>query len=183
MIYFSIALFRERAGVRVTIIKFQKVENNQIKELADLASSIWHEYWTCLLSPEQIDYMVENFQSENAIKEQIENENYTYYFIKSDNENGGYFGISDKADYLFLSKLYIKKDYRHKGIGTQAFEKIKKLADKKPIRLTVNKYNKNTIKAYEKWGFKTIDAVVTDIGSGFVMDDYIMEYKNNYPAT
>ena len=169
--------------MRVTIIKFQKVENNQIKELADLASSIWHEYWTCLLSPEQIDYMVENFQSEKAIKEQIENENYTYYFIKSDNENGGYFGISDKADYLFLSKLYIKKDYRHKGIGTQAFEKIKKLAGKKPIRLTVNKYNKNTIKAYEKWGFKTIDAVVTDIGSGFVMDDYIMEYKNNYPAT
>ena len=165
------------------MLTFQKVENNQIKELAGLASSIWHEYWTCLLSAEQIDYMVENFQSENAIKEQIEKENYTYYFIKSDNDNAGYFGISDKADYLFLSKLYIKKDYRHKGVGTQAFEKIKQLAGEKPVKLTVNKYNTNTIKAYEKWGFKTIDAVVTDIGSGFVMDDYIMEYKNNYPAT
>ena len=185
------------------MIKFQKVENNQIKELADLASSIWHEYWTCLLSPEQIDYMVENFQSENAIKEQIENENYTYYFIKynkslsngrglnfnannmsirnsgegvvTDNENAGYFGISDKGDYLFLSKLYIKKEYRHKGIGGQAFEEIKKLTNGKPVRLTVNKHNTNSINAYKKWGFKTIDAVVTDIGSGFVMDDYIME--------
>ena len=48
--------------------------------------------------------------------------------------------------------------------------------NKQSIQLTVNKNNTNTIKAYEKWGFKTIDSAVTDIGSGFVMDDYIMEY-------
>lgn len=51
-------------------VTFEKVEN--IKELASLASSIWHEYWTCILSVEQIDYMVENFQSEKAIANQIE---------------------------------------------------------------------------------------------------------------
>ena len=45
------------------------------------------------------------------------------------------------------------------------------------IRLTVNKYNQYTIDAYNKWGFKTVDSVVTDIGNGFVMDDYIMEYE------
>lgn len=151
---------------------FEKVKN--IKELASLASCIWHEYWTCILSPEQIDYMVENFQSEHAIKNQIENENYTYYFIVSDGEKAGYFGISDKKEYLFLSKLYIKKECRHHGLGKKAFEKIKELANDKPIRLTVNKYNTNTINAYKKWGFEIIDAVVTDIGSGFVMNDYIM---------
>lgn len=152
--------------------EFKKV--NDIKELASLASSIWHEYWTCILTPEQIDYMVENFQSEKAIKNQIENENYTYYFIIKDGAKARYFGISDKKEYLFLSKLYIKKEYRHQGLGKKAFEKIKELANDKPIRLTVNKYNTNTINAYKKWGFEIIDAVVTDIGSGFVMDDYIM---------
>lgn len=153
---------------------FVKAENT--KELASLASSIWHEYWTCILSPEQIDYMVENFQSEHAIKNQIENENYNYYFIVLNGKNAGYFGISDNKEYLFLSKLYLKKEHRNKGLGKKAFEKIKELAGGKPIRLTVNKYNTNTIKAYENWGFKTIDSVVTDIGSGYVMDDYIMEY-------
>lgn len=157
------------------MLTYQKVEKQNIKELAGLASAIWHEYWTCLLPFEQIDYMVENFQSENAIKNQIENENYTYYFIIKDGEKAGYFGISDKVGYLFLSKLYIKKEFRHQGLGTEAFKKIKELANAKPIRLTVNKQNLNSIKAYEKWGFKTIDAVITDIGSGFVMDDYIME--------
>lgn len=78
-----------------------------------------------------------------------------------------------------MSKLYIKKEFRHKGIGTKAFEKIRELADGKPIRLTVNKHNTNSITAYKKWGFKTVDAVVTDIGSGFVMDDYIMEAKTD----
>ena len=66
---------------------FKKVENSEIKELASLASTIWHEYWTCILSPEQIDYMVDNFQSENAITNQVKNENYTYYFIMSDTQN------------------------------------------------------------------------------------------------
>ena len=162
------------------MINFKKVDPKEIKELANLASKIWHEYWTVILTPEQIDYMVENFQSEHAIQNQYENENYTYYFIQDNDKNTGYFGISDKENYLFLSKLYISKDYRHKGIGAKAFEKIKQIAREKSyksIQLTVNKYNKNTISAYNKWGFETIDSVVTDIGEGFVMDDYTMEYK------
>ncbi len=160
------------------MIKFQEVKN--IKELAKLTAKIWHEYWTAILSAEQIDYMVEKFQSEKAIIQQIKNENYTYFYIVSGAENVGYIGLSRKEKYLFLSKLYIKKSFRHKGIGTEAFAFIKEYAqllNYKKIVLTVNKYNKNTINAYIKWGFKTIDAVVTDIGSGFVMDDYIMEYK------
>lgn len=157
------------------MITFEKAEN--IKELAELASKIWHEYWPILLSDKQIDYMVENFQSENAIKNQIANENYTYYYIIKNNEKAGYFGLSDKEGYLFLSKIYISKEFRHKGLGTKAFEKIKKIAGGRKIRLTVNKQNINSINAYKKWGFQTIDSVVTDIGNGFVMDDYIMEYQ------
>ena len=155
-------------------MELEKVKD--IKELAELASSIWHEYWTCILSKEQIDYMVENFQSQHAIEEQIKNENYTYYFIISDGKKAGYTGIADKGGYLFLSTLYISKDYRHKGLGRETVNLLKKMNYPK-IRLTVNKYNKNTIDAYFKYGFKIVDSVVTDIGSGFVMDDYIMEYE------
>lgn len=158
------------------MLKFNEVKD--IKELAKLADNIWHEYWTVILSPKQIDYMIENFQSEKAISNQIKEENYTYYFINKDGENIGYTGVSDKKDYLFLSKLYISKEYRGQGIGTKAFEFIKSVSNGQKIRLTVNKYNHNTISAYKKWGFKTIDSVVTDIGSGFVMDDYIMEYTS-----
>ena len=124
--------------------------------------------------------MIENFQSEKAVIRQYQDENYTYYFITESGLNIGYFGISEQQDYLFLSKLYLSKEYRAKGIGTKTFNKVKELAvskNYKEIRLTVNKYNQNSIKAYLKWGFEVIDSVVTDIGSGFVMDDYIMSWK------
>ena len=109
-------------------MKFLEVKFDNIKELAELASGIWHEYWPCILSVEQINYMVDKFQSEHAILEQIKNENYTYYFILKDGNKCGYFGISRKEDYLFLSKLYIKKEYRHQGIGRIAFGEIKNIA-------------------------------------------------------
>lgn len=160
------------------MVDFEKVKN--IKEFAKLASEIWHEYRTVLLSPEQIDYMVEKFQSENAVTRQIEQENYTYFDILENGEKAGYIGLSEKPDYLFLSKLYLKKDFRHKGLGTKAFEFIKKFARNSGFDkfvLTVNKFNSNTIKAYEKWGVRSVDSVVTDIGGGFVTDDFIMEFS------
>ena len=40
--------------------------------------------------------------------------------------------------------------------------------------LAVNKNNRSAIAAYLKHGFRIADAVVKDIGGGFVMDDYIM---------
>ena len=42
------------------------------------------------------------------------------------------------------------------------------------IRLHVNKYNTNSILVYEKMGFVNTDSIITEIGEGFVMDDYEM---------
>ena len=41
--------------------------------------------------------------------------------------------------------------------------------------LTVNRGNAKAIRAYERNGFKVVRTQVTDIGNGFVMDDYVME--------
>ena len=43
--------------------------------------------------------------------------------------------------------------------------------------LTVNKHNELGTRAYFAKGFEVIDSVETDIGEGFVMDDYIMEKR------
>lgn len=160
--------------------KYIKVEKKQVAELAKLASEIWFEYWKNILSLGQISHMLKKFQSEKAINDQIIFDHYHYFFINDDEQNIGYFGISTKHYCLFLSKLYIKKEYRNKGIGSSAFEKVKQFAldnNFKKIRLTVNKFNMPAIKAYEKWGFVTVGTEETPIGDGYIMDDYIMEYK------
>jgi len=155
------------------------IDEAGIDELADFAGAIWREYWTDILKPGQTEYMIEKFQSSKAIKNQIENERYSYFYIMCDGVRAGYTGMSVKQDYLFLSKLYILKNFRHKGIASAAFPLITDFAvanRRSRIILTVNKYNSHAISSYKKFGFKEIDAVVTDIGSGYVMDDYIMEY-------
>lgn len=164
------------------MINFTKIINDaQLKTFAKIADAVWHEYFGFLLSGEQIDYMVARFQSYEAVKAQIA-DGYEYYFIEKDGEIVGYTGFCPKIDELFLSKLYILKNFRGSGIGRRALGFIiKKAREYKllKITLTVNKYNESTIKAYEKWGFENINSVVTDIGSGYVMDDYIMALNVN----
>lgn len=161
-------------------IEFTKVETGeQVERLADMADRVWHEYFTIILKPEQIDYMVDKFQSVPAIKEQMEN-GYVYYFIMAEGQYAGYTGIHKEAQEkrLFLSKLYIMKEHRKKGFASAAFEFLKELCKKEGLRsiyLTVNRFNLETIEVYKAKGFRIMKEQVTSIGNGYVMDDYVME--------
>jgi RimJ/RimL family protein N-acetyltransferase len=42
------------------------------------------------------------------------------------------------------------------------------------LELRVKRQNRKAIRAYERAGFVVIQTLVTDIGSGFVMDDFLM---------
>ncbi len=123
--------------------------------------------------------MVEKFQSVDAMTEQIEKQGYTYLSVCDDEELCGYIGIKPESDdRLFLSKLYLRNDKRGRGTASAmlnyVFEEARKIG-KKRVYLTVNKHNDHAIEVYKKIGFVVTDTAVTDIGGGYVMDDYIME--------
>lgn len=161
-------------------VKFNQVtEDEDIKKLAAMADEIWHEYFPCILSLQQIDYMVKMFLAFDSIKKEIE-EGYQFYFENDGEKNVGFVVLKPEEERLFISKLYIHKDYRGQGYGTPMFEFAKKIAvqyDLDKMYLTVNKYNTSSIDIYKKKNFYIIDSVVTDIGNGYIMDDYIFEYK------
>lgn len=156
------------------------ITRKQILIIENLANEIWREYYILFIGKEQVDYMLEKFQSGNAIYDQINNEGYIYYLIHEDGNCIGYFGVQPKEKELFLSKIYIKSAERGKGYGKKVIRFLGQLTKEKAlsaISLTVNKNNSNAIKAYEKLGFKNMGSVVKDIGHGFIMDDYKMEKK------
>ncbi|WP_240420645.1 GNAT family N-acetyltransferase [Paenibacillus periandrae] len=158
---------------------FTKVETEEaIAVLAQMAEEIWNEYFVTVISNEQIDYMLEKFQSVQAITNQITNQGYEYYFMNVNEHNVGYLGIKQEEDKLFLSKFYIQKEHRGKGYASEAMELLVNLCNNRKlgtIWLTVNRYNDATIAIYEKKGFRTVRTQVANIGNGFVMDDNIME--------
>lgn len=167
-------------------VTFAPVETpEQQLELAKLADEIWHEYWPALIGTDQADYMVDNFQSIEAIKRDMAENGYEYWFLEAADGNGekrvvGYTGGHDEPETnrYFISKIYLLADERGRGFASRTIAFYENLCRERGFRamyLTVNKGNELGIRAYRGKGFETIEAVETDIGSGYIMDDYIME--------
>ena len=160
----------------------------ELRAIEQIARFIWHEHYTPIIGKEQVEYMLEKFQSTDVMLKQVA-ESYRYYSVvehlepyhlsKPENiQLIGYFAIKPEKDSLFISKFYLHPNARGNGYGRTMLTFIKEqaLADKlSTLRLTVNKYNTNTIAAYEKMGFIKKEAAVFDIGNGYIMDDFVME--------
>ncbi len=154
---------------------------DEILELARLAEEIWREYYISIITIEQIDYMINQFQSVPAIELQIQ-QGYEYYLIRYLNRSVGYLSVKvEPSRKLFLSKFYIGKEYRGRGYASLTMAFLKRLCAERELShiwLTVNRHNEPSIKIYEKMGFKIEREQVADIGNGFVMDDFIMEWHH-----
>lgn len=148
-------------------------------ELAQLIDRLWHSAYDGLLGPDQVAYMTQKFQSVPAIEEQIRSDNYLYFFLEKEGARIGYCALRPEKEKLFLSKLYLVDELRGRGVGQLALAEVADAARRmglSAVYLTVNKGNARAVRAYEKFGFVRTDSTVTDIGGGYVMDDYIYEY-------
>ena len=148
--------------------------------IAALAEDIWHEHYAPIIGETQVEYMVEKFQSVDALNDQIMKEGYEYFVLIYEYLMAGYMGIRADEDALFLSKLYIHEECRGKHISTNVLNYLTALCKKrglKKIWLTCNKNNTHTLEVYQHLGFVIVREQVADIGNGFVMDDYVLEYE------
>ncbi len=153
------------------------ISDDEIQCIEALAKEIWNQHFVPIIGQAQVDYMLEKFQSYEPIKKQI-SEGMHYFMVFSGSEKAGYCGYKIDGNRVFLSKLYVKLEYRGNGLSKLMLENIRQFASEnnlKAVYLTVNKHNDDTISIYRHLGFEVIDSVVSDIGSGFVMDDYIMQ--------
>lgn len=160
-------------------ISFKKASKDDFASIAAMGRSVWMETYPPIIGIAQTEYMIEKFQSEEAIIRQTGHENYEYYLIMADSERAGYAGIQPYNG-LYLSKLYILKKYRRLGIGRKALEFLKGICSERGlgrIWLTVNRHNAQAIRSYLSWGMSVEKEMVSDIGNGFVMDDFVFEVK------
>jgi RimJ/RimL family protein N-acetyltransferase len=163
-------------------IIFRRATIKDISLIQDLSSRIWREYYPGIITSAQIDYMLAKMYSSEVVRGEIGHKGYRYVIVAEGPVPIGYIAYrhEERTRTVLLSKLYLLPSLHGKDIGKRMLAYVKDdalNADARTLYLFVNKNNSKAIAAYERFGFKKTEAVVTNIGGGFVMDDFRMELQ------
>lgn len=158
------------------MIAINKVGEESIGIIKNLAHIIWPVAYASIITEEQIKYMLDLFYTESSLQKQIiEGNQFIVAFDKD--EAIGFASYSSKTNYLYrLHKLYVHPNQQGKGTGKILIDFI--INDIQPkgataLELNVNRYNK-AVGFYLKNGFTVFKEQMLEIGKGYFMDDYIM---------
>ena len=157
-----------------------QIQISDLPIVIDLTRKIWPVAYGEIISKAQLDYMIDKFYNETALRELIEVKNHVFYLAQDDKSN--YVGfvsyeINCELHKTKIHKIYVLPETQGTGLGRLFFELVKTKAienNQKGIFLNVNKYN-NAQQFYSKLGFKITKEEVIDIGNNYVMDDFVME--------
>lgn len=171
----------------MTKIDIRPASAKDIHLIREMAAIVFPATYREILSPEQLDYMMEWMYSEQSLARQM-NEGHRFFIAttKSIANTGtpcGYMSIEG----LHLQKLYVLPAHQGHGIGKALFdhavreagsEATKKAKDtnssEKPrLELNVNR-NNTAVGFYSHQGMKILRQGDFPIGGGFYMNDYIM---------
>ena len=145
----------------------------------EIAAVVWPPTFAPILSPEQIEYMMDMMYAPEVMERELAS-GYRFEIIRIDGRNAGYISYSQYDGHPGTAKLHtvdLLPDFHGQGYGQKMLDHAQEQCRKLGyafIQLNVNKHNVRAIKAYERNGFETVDAVKVPIGSGFFMDDFVM---------
>ena len=162
------------------MIVINLLSKNEMVVVREIAQITWPITYREILSSEQLDYMFEWMYNLETLQNQVE-EGQLFYVLKENGKPLGFIGIelfSSKTNDLKIQKIYVLPDAQGKGVGKKLIEKAIEIAQEKGIEqviLNVNRFNK-AVSFYQKLDFKITSEVNIDIGKGYLMEDYIMNY-------
>jgi GNAT superfamily N-acetyltransferase len=156
------------------------LDPRDIDELCRLARTVWLSHYPPIIGLAQTEYMLRQRYEPDAIRAELASGAIWWDVLREDGTMQAFASsfVADQAGALKLDKLYVNPARQRQGLGARLLqhvcERARTLGCEKVV-LAVNKRNHNAISAYRKHGFDVTEAVVKDIGGGFVMDDYIMQ--------
>lgn len=131
-----------------------------------------------LLSPAQLDYMMEWMYSEQSLREQLCG-GHVFYIASCDGEPCGYVSVERQGERLFhLQKIYVLPRFQGCGAGEFLFRRaVEYIRSVHPgpcmMELNVNRRNR-ALHFYERMGMRRLREGDFPIGDGYYMNDYIM---------
>lgn len=160
------------------------LKEDETEALCALAAKIWRHHYPAIIGVAQTEYMLAQRYRPEIIRRELCTAD-IWWDVLSEEGVILAFASSFPAEtkgVVKLDKLYVDPRRQRRGCGGMLLEhtceRAKRLGYGKVI-LAVNKRNAGAIAFYRKHGFEVVEAVVKDIGGGFVMDDYVMEKTVN----
>ncbi|WP_293784258.1 GNAT family N-acetyltransferase [uncultured Pedobacter sp.] len=163
------------------MITLRKAKEDDIAIIRDIAAATWPSTYLDIIGQAQIDYMLDKMYSKGELLKQLMEGHIFLIAEEGENQVGfaGYSIIDHEKRIYKLHKLYVLPSAHGKGIGKILINEVVnqvKNAGGSALQLNVNKHNKAK-DFYLKGGFTIKESVKLDIGEGYFMDDYIMEYR------
>ena len=163
--------------------KIYKAEVKDIPKIQNLAKITWPITFKDILSPPQLEYMVNKMYSTNELWHQIEGGKIFFWIVEIEKAFSGFMSYelhSPNQSHIKIHKLYIHPTAQGKGLGKELLKKLEefgKVQGFENLTLNVNKYNLPAINFYKKQGFIKVKEEIIPIGNGYIMDDYVYSKK------
>lgn len=158
-------------------LTLQLIGFDRIPVVQDLAHRIWPDTYRSVISPQQIDYMLNMSYSTSAIQQQMRNGHFFFLFYRAQVPVGFLSVSAMQPSHYRLHKLYLVSTEQGKGTGRAVMDSLfnyLRNAGGRSIELNVNRHNVAKV-FYEKIGFSVLRQEDIDIGQGFFMNDYVMQ--------
>jgi len=161
------------------MFEIRKANLKDCPAIQEVAKVAFPATYKDILTPEQLDYMMEWMYSTENLYKQMEQEGHIYHIAYHGNKPVGYVSVQSQGKDLFhLQKIYVLPSCQGLGLGKVLFEQaIKTIKAIHPspcvMELNVNRNNK-ALFFYEKMGMRKAREGDFPIGNGFYMNDYIM---------
>lgn len=161
-----------------------KASVEDIMCIHDMADVAFRHTYKDILSPDQIEYMMEWMYSPSSLRRQME-EGHVYYIAYSDGEPCGYVSVQpdgvgeDDREVYHLQKIYVLPTEQGSGLGRLLFDTVvshvRKFSGNVPARIELNvNRNNSAVGFYQHLGMTVLRQGDFDIGDGYYMNDYIM---------
>jgi ribosomal protein S18 acetylase RimI-like enzyme len=144
---------------------------------AELADEIWRECYKRYYTPKQLDAILDELQSPEAIEEQID-DGVNYFIVQLGSQTVGYFAWKMENTSLHLMHIYFKPEFRGKALGRDIINYCERLArsdGKGRVWCTVHSRSLPVQQFFKARGYRTLRPA-ENVAGGVPLDEIEMEH-------
>ena len=164
--------------------EIRRAGESDLSHIHDMAEVVFRHTYKDILSPGQMEYMMDWMYSMPNLRRQVE-DGHVYHLAWKDGVPCGYVSVqpegrTENGRMLFhLQKIYVMPSEQGCGLGRLLFEKalsfVREEAGGRPVSVELNvNRNNQAVGFYRHLGMEIRRQGDFHIGNGFYMNDYIM---------